>query len=64
MTVPVTAPWPRIPCGEASFRRILTPPAVDGKLTELFASAGEHGILFYLLVGEYDSFANTAPVPR
>ena len=44
--------------GEA-IRRILTPPAVDGKLGELFAYAGRHGIALYVLIDEYDNFANT-----
>ena len=40
-------------------RRILAPTAVDGKLNQLFAYAGEHGIPLYVLIDEYDNFANT-----
>ena len=49
---------------EATLRHILTPPAIDGKLTELFAYAGEHGIPLYILIDEYDNFANTVLVHR
>ena len=49
---------------EAALRHILTPPAIDGKLTELFAYAGEHGIPLYILIDEYDNFANTVLVHR
>ena len=45
-------------------RRILAPPAIDGRLTELFAYAGEHGIPLYLLIDEYDNFANTVLAHR
>ena len=44
--------------GEA-IQRILAPPAVDGKLGELFTYAGHHGIALYALIDEYDNFANT-----
>ena len=44
---------------EAVRRRILSPPAVDGKLNQLFAYAGERGIPLYVLIDEYDNFANT-----
>ena len=49
---------------EAALRRILAPPAIDGRLTELFAYAGEHGIPLYLLIDEYDNFANTVLAHR
>ena len=49
---------------EPALRRILSPPAIDGKLTELFAYAGEHGIPLYLLIDEYDNFANTVLAHR
>ena len=49
---------------ETALRHILTPPAIDGKLTELFAYAGEHGIPLYILIDEYDNFANTVLVHR
>ena len=44
---------------EAVQRRILSPPAVDGKLNQLFAYSCERGIPLYVLVDEYDNFANT-----
>ena len=44
---------------EAVRRRILSPPAVDGKLNQLFAYSGERGIPLYVLIDEYDNFANT-----
>ena len=44
--------------GEA-IRRILAPPGVDGKLGELFAYTGRHGVPLYVLIDEYDNFANT-----
>ena len=49
---------------EAALRHILTPPAIDGKLTELFAYAGEQGIPLYILIDEYDNFANTVLAHR
>ena len=49
---------------EAALRRILAPPAIDGRLTELFKYAGEHGIPLYVLIDEYDNFANTVLVHR
>ena len=49
---------------EAALRRILAPPAIDGRLTELFAYAGEHGIPLYILIDEYDNFANTVLAHR
>ena len=49
---------------EAALRRILAPPAIDGKLRELFKYAGEHGIPLYLLIDEYDNFANTVLAHR
>ena len=49
---------------EAALRHILAPPAIDGRLTELFAYAGEHGIPLYILIDEYDNFANTVLVHR
>ena len=49
---------------EAALRHILAPPAIDGKLTELFAYAGEHGIPLYILIDEYDNFANTVLAHR
>ena len=40
-------------------RRILSPPALDGKLNQLFQYAGDRGIPLYMLIDEYDNFANT-----
>ena len=39
--------------------RILAHPAIDGRLTELFAYAADHGIPLYVLIDECDNFANT-----
>ena len=39
--------------------RILAHPSIDGKLNQLFEYAGEHGIPLYVLIDEYDNFANT-----
>ena len=44
---------------EAAARRILAPVSVAGLLNELFAYAGDHGIALYVLIDEYDHFANT-----
>ena len=44
---------------DAAIRRILAPPAVDGRLGELFTYAGDQGIPLYGLIDEYDNFANT-----
>ena len=44
---------------EAAKQRILAPPSIDGKLNRLFQYAGDCGILLYVLVDEYDNFANT-----
>ena len=39
--------------------RILAHPSIDGRLTELFKYAAKHGIPLYVLIDEYDNFANT-----
>ena len=44
---------------EEARRRILAPPSIDGKLNRLFLYAGDHGIPLYVLIDEYDNFANT-----
>ena len=44
---------------EPAQRRILAPPAIKGGLNELFRYAGERGIPLYVLIDEYDNFANT-----
>ena len=40
-------------------RDILEPPSIASKLTELFQYAGDHAIPLYVLIDEYDNFANT-----
>ena len=40
-------------------QRILSPPAIDGRLGELFLHAERLGVRLYLLIDEYDNFANT-----
>ena len=40
-------------------QRILAPPSIDAKLAALFLYAGDHGIPLYVLIDEYDNFANT-----
>ena len=40
-------------------QRILSLPSIDAKLNELFLYAGDHGIRLYVLIDEYDNFANT-----
>ena len=44
---------------EPVIARILAHPSIDGKLNELFDYAGEQGIPLYVLIDEYDNFANT-----
>ena len=44
---------------EAAVRDILAPPSIAGKLSELFMYAGDHDISLYVLIDEYDNFANT-----
>ena len=39
--------------------RILSLPSIDAKLNELFLYSGDHGIPLYVLIDEYDNFANT-----
>ena len=39
--------------------RLLSLPSIDAKLNELFLYAGDHGIPLYVLIDEYDNFANT-----
>ena len=36
-----------------------TPSSVNGQLNELFVYAGDQGIPLYVLIDEYDNFANT-----
>ena len=44
---------------EAAVRDILAPPSIATKLSELFQYAGDHDIPLYVLIDEYDNFANT-----
>ena len=44
---------------QAALRDILAPPSISTKLSELFRYAGDHGIPLYVLIDEYDNFANT-----
>ena len=40
-------------------RHILTPPGINAKLERLFRFVGTHGVALYVLIDEYDNFANT-----
>ena len=44
---------------EAAQQRILAPPSIANKLGALFRYAGDHDIPLYVLIDEYDNFANT-----
>ena len=44
---------------EAARQRILAPPSIATKLAELFRYAGDHDIPLYVIIDEYDNFANT-----
>ena len=44
---------------EAARQHIRASSSVNGQLNELFVYAGEHGIPLYVLIDEYDNFANT-----
>ena len=44
---------------EAAIRRITARSSIDGKLQELFAYTGARGVPLYVMIDEYDSFANT-----
>ncbi len=44
---------------EAAQQRILAPDGITDKLAELFHFAGEHDVPLYVLIDEYDNFANT-----
>ena len=43
----------------AARQRILAPPSIATKLSMLFRYAGDHDIPLYVLIDEYDNFANT-----
>ncbi|MDE2736931.1 MAG: AAA family ATPase [Gemmatimonadota bacterium] len=44
---------------EAARQHIRSPSSVNGQLNELFLYAGDQGIPLYVLIDEYDNFANT-----
>ena len=44
---------------EHARQRMLSPPTIDGKLNELFVYAAGRSIPLYVLIDEYDNFANT-----
>ena len=44
---------------EPAVRAILAPPDINAKLDQLFGHAARTGIPLYLLIDEYDNFANT-----
>ena len=44
---------------EAAVRDILEPPSIANKLAELFRYTGDHDIPLYVIIDEYDNFANT-----
>ena len=44
---------------EAGMQRILSASGINGRLNELFQYANEHDIPLYVLIDEYDNFANT-----
>ena len=44
---------------DAAFDRIQAPPTINGQLDELFLHARHQGIPLYVLIDEYDNFANT-----
>ena len=44
---------------EATRQRILAPASIATKLAELFRYAGDHDVPLYVIIDEYDNFANT-----
>ena len=44
---------------EPARQRICSQPTINDKLNALFLHAGRHGIPLYILIDEYDNFANT-----
>ena len=44
---------------ETAVRDILEPPSIATRLAELFRYAGDHDIPLYVIIDEYDNFANT-----
>ena len=57
--VPGQAAAPSRPVPRSGGADILAPPSIATKLTELFRYAGDHDIPLYVLIDEYDNFANT-----
>ena len=49
---------------EEDIQRILSAPSVQAKLNELFWCAGDRGIRLFMLIDEYDNFANTVLAHR
>ena len=49
---------------EAALQRLLAPPSIAEKLAALFRYAGDHDIPLYVLIDEYDNFANTVLAHR
>ncbi len=44
---------------EAALQRLLAPPSIAEKLAALFRYAADHDVRLYVLIDEYDNFANT-----
>ena len=44
---------------EAARQRILAPASIATRLAELFRYAGDHDVPLYVIIDEYDNFANT-----
>ena len=53
-----------IPCCGLIEARILAHPSIDAKFRELFLYAGDRGIPLYVIIDEYDNFANTVLAHR
>ena len=49
---------------DAARQRILAPPSIVSRLSALFRYAGDHDIPLYVLIDEYDNFANTVLAHR
>ena len=49
---------------DAAVQRILAPRSTPARLTELFLHTRRHGIPLYVLIDEYDNFANTVLAHR
>ena len=49
---------------ETAMRDILAPPSIATKLSELFRYTGDRDIPLYVLIDEYDNFANTVLAHR